>query len=131
MLGLRERLHELLEQGGHEVRSAANAVAAIEECKRFRPHIAIIDTSVADAHAAPLANHLRAHMEPRSLVLAMTIEPIAGWPAAAYDRLYVKPITGPELREAIEGWLSDERLGLEAPVTQEHAVDESWLSRPN
>ena len=130
MTDLREVLEDLLEQAGYEVRSAATALAALEECERFRPHVALVDTTIADAHASRLANHLRASMEPRSLVLAMSLEPITGWPAAAYDRIHMKPITGPELRESIEGFLTEPRE-LQSEFELDRPSAEDWLSRPN
>jgi CheY-like chemotaxis protein len=90
-----ETLARFLEACGHEVRIAHDGLAAIAECERFEPQVAVLDIGMPGADGYAVARRLRARDTARPRLIALT-----GWGqehdrtralAAGFDYHLTKP----------------------------------------
>jgi DNA-binding response OmpR family regulator len=102
-----EMLSMLLELDGHEVKSAANALSALQIVNEFTPHVAFLDIGLPDMSGLELARSLRALPDlARTLLVAVT-----GWGQeedrrqsreAGFDHHLTKPVDVREVRALIQ-----------------------------
>ncbi|MDQ6885947.1 MAG: sigma-54 dependent transcriptional regulator [Gemmatimonadota bacterium] len=69
--GVRAALGQLLEFEGYEVRSVENAVDAIAEYERFRPHLAFLDVKMAGIDGMETLKRLR-QIDPGAIVVMIS-----------------------------------------------------------
>jgi PAS domain S-box-containing protein len=90
-----DTLARFLETCGHEVRTAHDGLAAIAECERFAPHVAVLDIGMPGADGYAVARRLRERDGARPRLIALT-----GWGqehdrsralAAGFDNHLTKP----------------------------------------
>lgn len=86
-----------LQQGGHQVRTAYDGVAALNEAEQFRPHVALLDIGMPRLDGYGLARRIRATPWGRDALLVA----ITGWGQAkdremaheaGFDQHFTKPV---------------------------------------
>lgn len=94
-----------LEMAGYEPRTAGNGLAALELVEQFRPHAAVLDIGLPDMSGYELAPRLRAALDHRITLVAVTGY---GQPgdrqqalAAGFDAHLVKPVDIGSLCQAL------------------------------
>lgn len=92
---------------GHEVRSALNGPAALDDAPRFRPHVMLIDLAMPEFDGFRLARELRQLPEFAAVMLVA----VSGYPDAShrglateagFDEFLAKPYTIDELAAVLQ-----------------------------
>lgn len=97
----------LAEQTTYDSQSASTALGAGLACERFKPHVILIDLSIADCEPRELASMIRSseHMQMTKLIAMsgkLTDGQAQGLRAAGFDNFIKKPFQVRAMIEAIE-----------------------------
>ena len=101
--GVRELLRQMLEEGGHRVRTAADGVAAVAEIRESRPDLVILDVLMPGLSGFDVAALLRSDPDTRDLpivILSVITDP-ARSQSLGIDRYLTKPLKQEDLLAAI------------------------------
>lgn len=99
-----QTLGRLLENEGYKVLALGNSTKAIDLGPKFLPHAAILDLAMPIVDGITLCAHLRQSLRNRAMRLFAisgrdyTREEIE---AAGFDRLFIKPLDWPALKDAL------------------------------
>jgi PAS domain S-box-containing protein len=104
-----EMLSMLLELDGHQVRSATNALAALELVREFTPEVAFLDIGLPDMNGLELARTLRTRPELAGALLVA----VTGWGQeedrrqsrdAGFDHHLTKPVDVRDVRALLQAY---------------------------
>ena len=103
----REALRYLLEEDGHDVRSAGDGPSALEEARSFQPDVVLLDIGLPGMDGYEVARALRAHPGgERALIVAVSgygqAEDRARSRAAGFDQHLLKPVPPDRLLEIVK-----------------------------
>lgn len=95
----RDLLKRMLEPAGYEVRTAADAHAALQSIAESRPAVAVLDIHMPGPNGLWLANQIRAHSPSTAIVLATSDDTVP--PAESLRKGVVAYVLKPLRREAV------------------------------
>lgn len=111
----------LVTMGGHEARTAADGLAALDVARIFHPEIILLDIGLPKKDGYEVARELRREHGEAVLLVAITgydrEEDRRRAREAGFDHLLVKPVTAEALRPFLVGSESWQRIRQEGIVT--------------